>query len=149
MPLKEHGLKNKSAQNEKIEELLTTVGLWDEVKDKLKSPAISLSGGQQQRLCIARSLTLNPEVLLMDEPCSALDPLSTELIEQLILELSKTKTIIISTHNLAQAKRISDETLFFWSQNNQGYLCEYASSQNLFNEAKTPEAQKYLSGLQG
>lgn len=148
-PLKEHGYRHRAQRNELIEAGLKSVGLWNEVKDRLHSPALALSGGQQQRLCLARTLVLKPRVILMDEPCSALDPISSELIEELILQLRGEYTIIIVTHNLAQASRIADQVAMFWHRNGAGELIEYGSSQQIFNEPHHPLTQAYVTGKRG
>jgi phosphate transport system ATP-binding protein len=119
--------------------------LWDEVKDRLDAPAVSLSGGQQQRLCIARALAVQPEVLLMDEPASALDPLATAKIEDLILELKKDYTIVIVTHNMQQAARISDQTAFFYL----GELIEYGSTPRIFTSPSKKQTEDYVTGRFG
>lgn len=126
-----------------VQEKLEIVGLWDEVKDDLRKSALRLSGGQQQRLCIARSLTAAPEVLLLDEPCSALDVKSTETIEQLLLTLKQDYTIIIVTHNLFQARRIADDCLFLWN----GQLWEQGPVPEFFEHPQKPETRDYLRGL--
>ncbi len=148
-PLREYGCKNRGEIDYRIESSLQAVGLWDEVKDCLKRSALRLSGGQQQRLCLARTLALKPEVILMDEPCSALDPISTQVIEDLIQELGDRHTIVIVTHNLAQAKRISQQTALFWTQDNCGKLIEVAPTKQFFDQPKHPLTQAYVSGLQG
>ena len=148
-PLKEHGIKGKSEIESRIESSLRAVGLWDEVKDRLKRSALKLSGGQQQRLCLARTLALKPDVILMDEPCSALDPLSTQVIEDLIQELGDRHTIVIVTHNLAQAKRIAHQTTLFWTQDNCGRLIEVAPTKQFFEQPEHPLSQAYISGLKG
>ncbi len=130
---------------EKVEASLRGAALWDEVKDRLKTSALSLSGGQQQRLCIARALAVNPEVLLMDEPCSALDPIATLKIEELISELSQEYTIVIVTHNMQQAARVSQFTGFFLS----GKLIEIAPTTHLFERPKKKETEDYVSGRFG
>jgi phosphate transport system ATP-binding protein len=140
--LKIHKLK---ADAESVEKALRHAFLWDEVKDKLKSPALSLSGGQQQRLCIARALALAPEVLLLDEPCSALDPRATAKIEELLVELKKETTIVIVTHNLAQAHRIADETAFF----EQGQIIEWDKTQTIFENPKSDRTSGYINGRFG
>ncbi|GAB2189408.1 phosphate ABC transporter ATP-binding protein PstB [Sessilibacter sp. MAH2] len=149
IPLKEHGFKNRAERIEKIENALKAVGLWDEVKDRLNTSALSLSGGQQQRLCIARALVLEPEVLLMDEPCSALDPISSGIVEELISSLRDKYTVVIVTHNLAQAKRISDYTAFFWTQNGAGKLIEFNNTRQLFSGPKDERTAAYISGIKG
>ena len=128
---------------------MKAVGLWDEVQDRLNDSAQALSGGQQQRLCIARALALNPEVLLMDEPCSALDPLSSGIVEDLIASLRNRYTVIIVTHNLAQARRISDEVALFWAVDGIGRLVEYGPTLNVFDHPQTAIAKAYISGVRG
>jgi phosphate transport system ATP-binding protein len=127
---------------ELIENALKESFLWDEVKDELKKPAVKLSGGQQQRLCIARTVVLRPEVILMDEPCSALDPISTKKIEELILKLKKDFTIIIVTHNMQQAQRISDKVAFMYL----GELIEFDTCDTIFNHPKNELTQRYIGG---
>ncbi len=125
-----------------VEEALKESYLWEEVKDELHKPAVKLSGGQQQRLCIARTIVLKPEVILMDEPCSALDPISTSKVEELILKLKQDYTIVIVTHNMQQAKRISDKVAFMYL----GELVEYDTVDNIFNHPKVESTQKYVGG---
>jgi phosphate transport system ATP-binding protein len=125
-----------------VERSLKGAGLWDEVKDRLSEPGMSLSGGQQQRLCIARTIAVEPEVILMDEPCSALDPIATLKIEELILELKRDFTIIIVTHNMQQAARVSDSTAFFYL----GELIEHASTDKLFSNPAHPRTEEYVTG---
>ena len=137
--------KPKNTIAEKVEESLQGAALWDEVKDRLKASALGLSGGQQQRLCIARALAVKPEVLLMDEPCSALDPIATLKIEELINDLSKDYTIVIVTHNMQQAARVSQYTGFFLS----GKLIEYAPTIDLFERPRKKETEDYISGRFG
>jgi phosphate transport system ATP-binding protein len=127
---------------ERIENALKESFLWDEVKDELKKPAVQLSGGQQQRLCIARTVVLRPEVILMDEPCSALDPISTNKIESLIMELKDNFTIVIVTHNMQQAQRISDKVAFMYL----GELIEYDTCDTIFNHPKNELTQRYIGG---
>ncbi len=148
-PLQEHGIRQRDRIAQIIEANLQTVGLWDEVKDRLKSPALALSGGQQQRLCLARTLALNPEVLLMDEPCSALDPISSEVVEDLIDRLRGDYTVIVVTHNLAQAKRIADQVALFWVQKDAGMLIESGSVQQMFEAPRHNLTQAYVSGRKG
>ena len=124
---------------------MTAAALWDEVKDRLKSPALGLSGGQQQRLCIARTLAVSPEIILMDEPTSALDPISTLKIEDLIEDLKKKYTVIIVTHNMQQAARISDMTAFFL----MGEIIEYSKTLDMFNNPKDKRTEQYLTGRYG
>ena len=148
-PLQEHGVCDRNHLNAIIETTLRDVGLWSEVKDRLKAPALSLSGGQQQRLCLARALALKPQVLLMDEPCSALDPLSSEIIEDLIVRLKGAYTILIVTHNLGQASRIADDVAFFWVQHEVGQLIEFGSTQQIFTHPQDPLTIAYVSGRRG
>jgi len=149
IPLKEHGVKSKSTVLEIIEHHLKLVGLWHEVNHRLDSSALQLSGGQQQRLIIARALALKPEILLMDEPCSALDPISTRKIEEIILDLKSQYTIIIVTHNIAQAKRISDFAALFWQRDNCGYLHFQDESESFFNAPGDALCESYIQGHQG
>ena len=148
-PLREHGLKDRERIATSIETVLRDVGLWDEVKDRLNSPALALSGGQQQRLCMARALVLSPEVLLMDEPCSALDPLSSGVVEDLIVGLRSRYTVLIVTHNLAQARRIADYATLFWVQNGAGKLIEAGTAKQIFEEPRDPLTAAYVSGMRG
>lgn len=143
--LRLNGVRNAALLAERTEQALTMAALWDEVKDRLSAPAISLSGGQQQRLCIARALAVQPEVLLMDEPASALDPLATAKIEDLILELKKDYTIIIVTHNMQQAARISDQTAFFYL----GELVEYGPTAKIFTSPGKKQTEDYVTGRFG
>ena len=136
------GIKGKKFIKERVEKSIQQVGLWDEVKDNLKKNAYQLSGGQQQRLCIARTLAVKPSVILMDEPTSALDPISTTKVEDLIRELKKEYTIIIVTHNMQQAARISDQTAFFYL----GEIVEMDNTQQLFSSPQEKRTQNYLSG---
>jgi phosphate transport system ATP-binding protein len=135
---------------ERVEQSLRRAALWDEVKQDLNSSALSLSGGQQQRLCIARAIALEPEVLLMDEPCSALDPVATHKIEQLMLTLKQRYTIIIVTHNLQQAARVADKTGFMYmdtaKDGGSGYLVEFGATENLFHRPREEATQRYLAG---
>ena len=148
-PLKEHGIKKRDRQEHIIETVLKDVGLWQEVKDRLKTNALSLSGGQQQRLCIARALALQPEVLLMDEPCSALDPLASGTVEDLIVDLRQRYTVLIVTHNLAQAKRIADYVAVFWVKENSGRLVEFGDCQQIFHSPNNPLTAAYIQGTRG
>jgi phosphate transport system ATP-binding protein len=136
---------NKSELSECVEEALKDAALWDEVKDRLKSSALSLSGGQQQRLCIARALAVRPEVLLMDEPASALDPMATQKIEELIVELKRQYTIVIVTHNMQQAARVSDRTAFFWL----GKLVEVNPTEKMFTNPNEKLTEDYITGRFG
>ena len=148
-PLREHGLRDREQIAITIETGLRDVGLWDEVKDRLNSPALALSGGQQQRLCMARALVLSPEVLLMDEPCSALDPLSSGVVEDLIVGLRGRYTVLIVTHNLAQARRIADYAALFWIQNGAGQLIESGTAKQIFEAPREPLTTAYVSGMRG
>lgn len=148
-PLREHGLRRPDLIQHTVERTLKEVGLWDEVQDRLDSPALTLSGGQQQRLCIARALALSPEVLLMDEPCSALDPLSSGIVEDLITSLRERYTMLIVTHNLAQARRIADHAALFWVQNGTGRMIEYGPSEQFFESPRDPLTAAYVSGARG
>lgn len=139
------GIKKKSELDEIVERSLRQAAIWDEVKDRLHKSALGMSGGQQQRLCIARALAMQPEVLLMDEPTSALDPISTSKIEELILELKKDYTIIIVTHNMQQAMRISDKTAFFLL----GDLIEYSDTETLFSTPREKKTEDYITGRFG
>lgn len=143
--LKVNGIKDRQIIIEAVEETLKKSYLWEEVKDKLDHSAYLLSGGQQQRLCIARALAVRPEVLLMDEPASALDPLSTSKIEDLIGELKKNYTIVIVTHNMQQAARISDYTAFFY----EGYLIEFGRTKNIFTKPQIKKTEDYITGRFG
>jgi phosphate transport system ATP-binding protein len=140
-----HGIKNKKLLNQIAEQSLKAAALWDEVKDRLNDNAYALSGGQQQRLCIARVLAVQPQVLLMDEPTSALDPLSTLKIEDLISELKSEYTIIIVTHNMQQASRVSDKTAFFLN----GEIIEFDNTDNIFNRPKHKRTEDYITGRFG
>lgn len=140
-----HGMNNRKRLAEIVEWTLTQVNLWDEVKDRLHSSAMGLSGGQQQRLVIARLLAVKPEILLMDEPASALDPLSTERLEELIIQLKEKYTIVIVTHNMQQAARIADQTAFFLN----GYLIEYNNTKEFFTNPKSSQTKKYITGQFG
>lgn len=140
-----HGVKDKGKLMEIVESCLVKSALWDEVKDRLDKSAMSLSGGQQQRLCIARALAINPDIVLMDEPASALDPKSTLKIEDLIGELRKDYTIIIVTHNMQQAGRVSDNTAFFY----EGRLIEYGATEQIFTKPNEKQTEDYITGRFG
>ena len=140
-----HGIKSKAKLDEIVEESLKGAAIWDEVKDRLKKSALGLSGGQQQRLCIARALAVKPKILLMVEPTSALDPISTSKIEDLITELKEEYTIIIVTHNMQQAVRISDNTAFFLL----GELIEYGNTETMFSTPKCKKTEDYITGRFG
>ena len=140
-----HGIRNKAKLDEIVEKSLRSAAIWDEVKDRLKQSALGMSGGQQQRLCIARALAVEPEVLLMDEPTSALDPISTSKIEDLAMELKKDYTIIMVTHNMQQAARISDKTAFFLL----GEVIEFDETEKLFSMPKDKRTEDYITGRFG
>lgn len=146
LALREAGVQDRHERERRMVEVLQSVGLWDEVKDRLKKSAVYLSGGQQQRLCIARALLLEPRVLLMDEPCSALDPMSSQLVEDLIASLCSRCTIIIVTHNLAQAQRISERCAFFWNTNGAGCLVECGPTRQIFHYPRNEITQAYIEG---
>ncbi|PKM12446.1 MAG: phosphate ABC transporter ATP-binding protein [Gammaproteobacteria bacterium HGW-Gammaproteobacteria-3] len=149
LPLREHGMNRQADLNERLQQVLQDVGLWEEVKDRLESPAQALSGGQQQRLCIARALALQPKVLLMDEPCSALDPLSSAVVEDLIKRLKGRYTIVIVTHNLAQARRIANYAGLFWMQEQGGRLIEFGRCQQIFDAPVHHLTAAYVNGQRG
>ena len=140
-----HGIRNKAQLDDIVEKALRDAAIWDEVKDRLKKNALGMSGGQQQRLCIARALAVEPEVLLMDEPTSALDPISTSRIEDLAMELKEKYTIVIVTHNMQQAVRISDQTAFFLL----GDLVEYGSTEEMFSKPRDKRTEDYITGRFG
>ena len=146
-----HGVRNKAELDELVETSLRGAALWDEVKDRLKKSALGLSGGQQQRLCIARAVAVHPQVLLMDEPCSALDPISTLAVEDLINELKNEYTIVIVTHNMQQAARIADYTAFFnlKAVGQPGHLEYFTDTTTMFNNPQNEEAERYVSGRFG
>ena len=149
--LKLTGIKlNRSEKDGLVEECLTKAGLWREVRDRLRSPGGALSGGQQQRLCIARSLAVRPRVLLMDEPCSALDPTSTRVIEETMTDLIREVTIVIVTHNMQQAQRVSDQCAFFLAeQGTPGYIVEYGPTEAMFGDPQDPRTSDYVNGRFG
>lgn len=140
-----HGIKDKKALDEIVERSLRQAAIWDDVKDRLKSSALAMSGGQQQRLCIARALAVEPDVLLMDEPTSALDPISTNKIEELVMELKQDYTIVMVTHNMQQAARISDKTAFFL----MGEVIEFADTDELFSNPRDKRTEDYITGRFG
>ncbi|WP_419725744.1 phosphate ABC transporter ATP-binding protein PstB [Terrisporobacter petrolearius] len=140
-----HGIKDRKTLDKIVEESLKGAAIWEEVKDRLKSPALGLSGGQQQRVCIARTIAMKPDVILMDEPTSALDPISTAKVEELIFELKKDYTIVIVTHNMQQAARISDETGFFLN----GELIEYNNTKEIFTIPSDKRTEDYITGRFG
>ena len=140
-----HGVKDKSSLEEIVEKSLKQAAIWDEIKDRLHKPALGISGGQQQRLCIARTLAVNPDVVLMDEPTSALDPISTSRIEDLIDELKEQYTIVIVTHNMQQAGRVSDYTAFFLN----GVIEEFGTTEQIFFNPNNPQTEAYITGKFG
>ena len=140
-----HGITNKAQLDDIVEKALRSAAIWDEVKDRLKKNALGMSGGQQQRLCIARALAVEPKVLLMDEPTSALDPISTSRIEDLAMELKKDYTIVMVTHNMQQAVRISDQTAFFLL----GDMVEYGNTEEMFSQPKDQRTEDYITGRFG
>lgn len=142
MPLLASGVRDKRVIREKVQQALEKAALWDEVHDRLDSLSTALSGGQQQRLCIARAIVNAPEVLLLDEPCSALDPKSTQLVEQLMVELAKEHTIVLVTHNMQQAQRVAERTAFFY----EGRLVEYDTTNNMFSNPKESLTADYIIG---
>ena len=140
-----HGITNRAQLDEIVEGALRDAAIWDEVKDRLKKNALGLSGGQQQRLCIARALAVQPKVLLMDEPTSALDPISTSRMEDLVTELKETYTIVMVTHNMQQAVRVSDHTAFFLL----GELVEFGRTDDIFSQPKDQRTEDYITGRFG
>ena len=143
--LRLNGVRDKTLLNRRLEESLRHAALWDEVKDHLNRPGTGLSGGQQQRLCIARALAVRPEILLMDEPCSALDPIATAKVEELIHALKSEYTVVIVTHNMQQAARVSENTAFFY----MGSLIEFGPTEQIFMNPKNPQTEAYVSGRFG
>lgn len=149
LPLREHGCRDRGELRRITETVLRDVGLWDEVSDRLDHSALELSGGQQQRLCIARALALQPQVLLMDEPCSSLDPVSAERVERLISSMRGHYTILIVTHNLAQARRVADQVAVFWMRDGIGEMIEQGETEQMFDGSRNQIVASYLSGRQG
>lgn len=149
LALRQHGQHSRQAIREITKTVLRDVGLWDEVHDRLDQSALELSGGQQQRLCIARALALHPQVLLMDEPCSALDPISAERVEQLIESMRGKYSVIIVTHNLAQARRIADHVAVFWMRDGVGEIIEQGETEAIFETSTNDLVTAYLSGRKG
>lgn len=148
-PLREHGTRNRQELDRRIEQVLNDVGLWEEVRDRLDSPALALSGGQQQRLCIARALSLQPEILLMDEPCSSLDPISSGVVEDLIADLRGRYTILIVTHNLSQARRLAEYVAVFWADSEGGRLVEHGPKEQIFEHPRRDITALYVRGMRG
>ncbi len=149
LPLREHGVRRRDALDHEIEIALREVGLWEEVRDRLDAPALALSGGQQQRLCIARALVLRPEAILMDEPCSALDPVSSGVVEDLIAGLRGRYTMLIVTHNLAQARRIANYAGLFWVRHGAGRIVEYGTVRQIFESPQDSLTAAYVNGMRG
>lgn len=149
LPLREHGLRRRDEIEVVLERCLRDVGLWGEVADRLDTPATALSGGQQQRLCIARALALDPEVILFDEPCSALDPIASGVVEDLIASLRGRFTVAVVTHNLPQARRIADTTALFWVQEGAGTLVEVADTETFFEAPRHELTRAYTTGARG
>ncbi|PKM06270.1 MAG: phosphate ABC transporter ATP-binding protein [Gammaproteobacteria bacterium HGW-Gammaproteobacteria-7] len=149
LPLREHGVRRADALAYRIETALTDVGLWNEVRDRLDTSALALSGGQQQRLCIARALVLEPEILLMDEPCSALDPIASGVVEETIQSLAGRHTVVIVTHNLAQARRIGNHAAFFWMRERIGQLIEFGQCRQIFDAPVHSSTAAYIGGMRG
>lgn len=147
LPLAEHGVP-RDRRGPRCEQALREVGLWDEVKDRLRQSALTLSGGQQQRLCLARALALRPEVLLLDEPCGALDPLSAAAVEELLTRLRGRHTLVVVTHNLGQARRLADQAAFFWNAGAAGRLVESGPAATVFAAPREPLTAAYLRGEQ-
>lgn len=148
-PLKEHGVRSRQERSTMLQEVLEQVVLWDEVRDRLDRPAANLSGGQQQRLCIARALALKPEVLLLDEPCASLDPISTEKIEHLMARLRGELTMVLVTHNLSQARRVADRVAVFWNVDGTGRLIETGDPEQVFDNPSHPITARYVQGRAG
>ena len=149
LPLREHGTRDRAEIAARIEATLRDVGLWDDVKDRLQASALAFSGGQQQRICLARALVLRPEVLLLDEPCSALDPLSTGVIEDLLQRLKERHALVLVTHNLAQARRVADHTAVLWDTGEGGTLIEHGGTTAVFEGPSHPMAAAYVHGRVG
>jgi phosphate transport system ATP-binding protein len=149
LPLHYNNERRAGDPHEIAELCLRKVGLWDDVKDRLDASALVLSGGQQQRLCIARALIVNPQILLLDEPCGSLDPISTSVIESLLKELKKSYTVVVVTHNLAQARRIADRTSMFWCANGYGSIIEEGQSETLFANAHHEMTRAFIDGVLG
>ncbi len=148
-PLRHHGLRDPHALDAAVESALRSVGLWSEVQDRLDKPALGLSGGQQQRLCIARALALEPQVVLLDEPCSALDPIASGVVEDLIVRLRERYTVVIVTHNLAQARRIADDLAIFWVVDGVGRLIEAGPAAQVFEKPAQEISAMYIAGVRG
>jgi phosphate transport system ATP-binding protein len=148
-PLRHHGVRDREALDAIVETVLKDVGLWDEVKQRLDAPALGLSGGQQQRLCLARAIALQPEMILLDEPCSALDPIASGVVEDHILSLRGRYTVVIVTHNLAQARRLADDVAVLWVQEGAGRLVEYGPVEQVFDHPQHELTAAYIAGIRG
>lgn len=149
VPLRDHGVRSSAERGALMEAALRDVGLWGEVSGRLRRPALTLSGGQQQRLCIARCLALRPEVVLLDEPCSALDPRAMEVVEDLIVALRRRLTLVVVTHNLAQARRIADFTAVLWRRERESSLVEFGPTRQVFERPACAVTLQYVSGVRG
>lgn len=149
LALEHHGVTDRTRQAEIVAASLQAAGLWQEVKDKLRASGLTLSGGQQQRLCIARAIALQPEVLLLDEPCSALDPRASAQVEELIHALARRFSLVVVTHNLHQARRVSDYAALFWQEEGQGRLVEAGPTEALFDDPQQAETRSYIRGMVG
>jgi phosphate transport system ATP-binding protein len=149
LPLREHGVRDREDMERILESTLRDVGLWDEVKDRLEASAMGLSGGQQQRLCIARALAIDPEIILFDEPCSALDPLASAVVEDLIVSLGGRYSVLVVTHNLSQARRIAEMTALFWVEGEAGRLIEVGETEQIFDHPKHRLTREYVTGVRG
>lgn len=148
-PLREHGMRDRHQLEETVQTVLEDVGLWSEVKDRLSNSALALSGGQQQRLCIARATALKPEILLFDEPCGALDPISSGTVEDLMASFRSKYTVLVVTHNLAQARRIADNVSVCWVQQGVGCLIESGTTAQIFDAPQNPITEAYVKGIRG
>jgi phosphate transport system ATP-binding protein len=148
-PLRHHGVRDRHELDAIVETVLTDVGLWDEVKHRLDAPALGLSGGQQQRLCLARAMALQPEMILLDEPCSALDPIASGVVEDHILSLRGRYTVVIVTHNLAQARRLADDVALLWVQDGAGRLVEFGTAEQIFDHPRHELTAAYIAGIRG
>jgi phosphate transport system ATP-binding protein len=148
LALRETGISKRHIE-ERVQDALVSCGLWSEVKDRLQESALELSGGQLQRLCLARTLALNPSVLLLDEPCSSLDPIASQAVEQTIREIARSKAVIMITHNLLQAKRLADELIVLWNEGDGARILEQGRTQDLFQRPEKALVRSYLSGVIG
>jgi phosphate transport system ATP-binding protein len=146
LPLREHGIRDRTELSQRVEKALRSAGLWDEVRSRLEDPALTLSGGQQQRLCIARALALEPEILLMDEPTSHLDPMASRIVERHLQELAREVTVVLVTHDLEQARRVSDHLVLFWIAEGSGSVVESGPTKRVFGEPREAATRAYLLG---